>query len=543
VVENLVRILQKALVKPQDVLDARYTELRYILRIGDVITDSFSADYQHDTNADTSTATIELELPRPPHVVPNAVVEIQAGWNNYVDTRFSGYIPKWTGSVSESDYRLMVSAVGWASRLAYADRFDLVFPGPITIRDLFNALCRRRRVPAYLADAVTNPDGTVEIALGGNPGVDDGQVVIRGGTTPLTFLNTACEPFGYRVYDTPGGIVRLSRISGTPVGEPVATFTEGHLDAGDLEVVSRGFDITTKVNYHDVRGPEYEDAYGAIIPIRSIAEDVPFDPDLWPEGFRYKRTQLSLLVTQEMADIARQVLEIDTREAHAPVSWSAIGLPGVSIGDVVAVNAASVEAAGSLWLTGMDESIDGGDFTARYTGWAGGGEPLPHGQDKIEIPLQTEPLHLGDEYVAWYSHQEPQGREASWTFTIPERATAVNIRFWHHGTNSQLVDGGAVDDLTVSRWELWRPDAGDPEKAESSGNIAPVAENYELQLPYWDGLTYWTPGAVSLRGTDAGEVTIKLVAGDNAGGDDFEVQLVVAEIYGSREPALPTEVG
>ena len=536
----------------QDILAAGDTgandtpTLHQVVYIGGVLTEITAFDAQHDVDAAIATATLEMELPRAAHVVANAEVLVQAGWNTYLQTVFNGRIPRWKGSISADDSALTVTAVGWSSLLNYADRFDLVYEGPISLRDLFLSLCKRRGVPSYQADAVTSPDGSTEIMLGGNRQIDDGQVVIPGSTTPLAFLNQYAEPFGYRVYDTPSGTVRLSRISGLPVASPVVTFTEGV----DLEYIEGEYSIEGIVNYLDYNGPTYEDAAGATVPIRSIAETVPYDPLLAPEGYRYKRVTSDVLVTQELADIARNVAEIDRSAPQTPVRWEAIGLPGLAPGDVVSVVSPTTETTGTYWLTSLDISITGDDYTATYGGWAGAGEPLAHGQDKQVYTLQSTPLHLGNEVVPWYAVPAPQGTERSWTFTIPERATAVNVRFLHHGSNSMVLDGVANDGLTVSKYELWRPGA---DKAESSGNIAPVPENYARQLTYDPtksvtfgdgsvknpiGYYYWTESAVSLRGTDPGTLTIKVVAGD---GDDFEVAQVVAEVYGNAEPTLPGE--
>ena len=519
----------------QDILAADIATLHYVVFIDGVLTETTAFDAQFDVNAAMATATLELDLPRADHVTANAPVLVQAGWNNYIQTVFSGRIPRWSGAISADDAALTVTAVGWSSLLAWQERYDLEYQGPISLRDLFLSLCQRRGVPSYQADDVTAPDGVTTIMLGGNPQIDDGKIIIPASTDPLRFLNQCAEPFGYRVYDTPAGTVRLSRISGLPVDAPAVTFTEG----ADLEYIEGEYNTEGIINYWDVRGPSYEDAYGAVIPIRSIAATVPYDPILAPEGYRYKRDDNNLLVTQSLADIVRNVREIDYSAPQTPVRWEAIALPGLQPGDVVGITSATTETTGTYWLTSLDLGITGDDFTATYGGWAGAGVPLKHGRDKQVYTLQTTPLHLGDEVVPWYAQPSPQGREKSWTFTIPERATAVNVRFWHHSTNSQLIDGAAADDLSVSKYELWRPGA---DKAESSGNIPPHPENYNLRLPYGSGYTHWTQSAVNLRGTDAGTITLKLMAGENAGFDDFEVRDVTVEVYGAAEPTFAREV-
>jgi hypothetical protein len=529
--------MSSATATPQAILDRRYTEMRFAVLIDGIPTDAFRYSGQHSVDQATATATIEMDTPRPAHIVPNAHVEVMAGWDDLTGTIFSGRLPEHRAAFSEQGGVLTLRPVGWTSLLAYPDRWDLEFQGPISLREMFLSLCARRGVPSYHADTTTSPDGTTEIVLGANGHIDDGRITIPSSTTPLAFLNQQAEPYGYKVFDTPDGTVRLARISGIPVDGPVVTFTEGE----HLERVERSEDISDIINYWDVYGAEYENDIGEVIPIRSIAAEIPYDPRLAPEGYRYKAYRNNVLTTLNLARAARARLEIDHSEAYAPVSWEAIGLPGIAPGDTVIVESPEVEASGRLWLMSMDLSVDANaGLSGRYTGWAGAGTQLAIGRFRDTYVLQTAPIHLGDEYVPWYAQPSPQGTERSWTFTIPERATAVNIRFWHHGTNSQLLEGTPTNDLQVSKWELWRKGA---DKAESSGSIPPVPEHYERRLPYGAGLTHWSKAAVNLRGTDAGEVTLKLIAGENsgAGHDDFEVQQVEVDVYGHHEPTLPKE--
>src|SRR5690606_38531329 len=179
---------------------------------------------------------------------------------------FSGRLPEHRAAFSEQGGVLTLRPVGWTSLLAYPDRWDLEFQGPLSLRDLFNALCARRRVPAYLADETTNPENTYELMFGANGYIDGGRIVVPSSTTPLAFLSQLAEPFGYKIFDTPDGTVRLARVSGMPDTDAVVTFTEGE----HLERVERGHDISGIINYWDVVGAEYENDYGEIIPIRSI---------------------------------------------------------------------------------------------------------------------------------------------------------------------------------------------------------------------------------------------------------------------------------
>lgn len=529
-----------SLASPQGVLDALDTDLRLSVWIGGVLTDVLSVSGQHSVDAAKAVAKVVLPLPRPDWVVPNATVEIQAGHNDYVGTVFSGYVPEWEGAISERGRLLTLSVDGWSGLLAEPDRYDWEMQGPVSARSVFVALCERKGVPSYIAETVLAPDGQTEIMLGGNQQIDDGKVIFKGGSSPLATFSRLVEAFGYRVYDTPSGAVKLSRVSGAPNADPVVTFRDGvHLlDA------SRQYSVRDVVTYYDVHGPTYEDAFGAKVPIRSIPTVDIADPAVIG-GHRYRKVSNSDLVRQDLADAARNILETDGG-ADAPVRWKAVGTPGLSVGDAVAIaDSTDLEADGIYWLLGMDWAVDDA-YVATYRGWRGGGTALPSLVDKVTIPIQTAPTHLGDEYVPWYAVPSPYGTERVWTITLPDKVSVANVVGYAHGANSQYVDGAPVDDLAVTKWAIWKAgtDRNDKKnKAESSGTMPPMAEDYALRRPYGSGLTWWSRFAINLRSVEAGSYDLVLTCGDNAGVDDFEVQQVALDLYGTVEPAVVQERG
>lgn len=531
------------LTTPQEALDATYTHRIGAVFVDGVTVDALSWNAQFGVDQGVSTCQVRVPIPRPATVVANAPVEIQGGHNDLVGTMFSGRIPSWDLDMDQRGDLLTVRAVGWASLLAYPERFDLTYDGPITVSALFDSLCVRRGVPSFRADPVTNKDGTIEATLGGNTQIDGGKVIVPASQTPLTFLNNAAEPFGYRVYDTPDGTVRLSRVSGLPNTDAVVTFTEGvHLLAGRSQ-----YSITGIVNYWEVIGQTYEDQYGASVPIRSFPAEIPSDP-LIPvnDGVSYRQYRNSLLVTLQMAELVRERLEIDTSEPDTPVRWEAVAVPGVSVGDAVAVDCETVEANGTYWLMDLDLTGDERGLTATYDGWLGAGESLPAGVDLTTIDIQDAPLHLGDETLSHYAVPSPSGTSDTWDIEIPDRATAVNVRGLHHGTNSQLI-GGVQTDLQVTKWQIWPggttsfPDNDSDNRPVRTGNMPIVNEDLAARKDYTN-LANWSPFAVNLKSLDPGEYVLRLVCGEKAGRDDFEVRDVVLETYGTTEPTvLPEE--
>lgn len=554
-----------ALATPQAALDALDTSVRSLVYVDGVPFEHLAWDARFGVR-ETSTATITMELPRPAAIHENARIDIHAGHNDLVGPMFSGRVPGWDGAISDRGNLLTARAVGWSSLLAYRDRFDLVWEGPIRAQDLFDAACARRDVPSYRADAVVDPSGSIAIALGGNPQIDGGRVTIPAASTPLSWLRTASEPFGYRVYDAPDGTVRLSRVSGIPLGAPAIAFAEGVNVFGARST----HDTSGLVNYWDIHGPTYQDAYGATIPIRAFPASVPPNP-LIPVngGISYQPYTNALLVTQQLAEVVRQVHEIDTATAAAPVRWDGIAVPGIGPGDAVTVVSPTLRRRAGLtgfddlfdqiaanipvpyWITGIRmQYAPGSGLTATYEGWLGGSTSLPAGENRTAIPVQEGPVHLGNETLSHYAVPVPDAPiggayRRDWTVTIPERATAVNVRGWHHGTNSQVI-GGEQTELEVTRWELWADPVND-ERAIASGVMPAVAEELALRRPYAQFSEadpgFWVPFAINLSRVDPGSYTLRLVSGVKAGPDDFEVRLVSLDVWGIAEPViLPGEV-
>lgn len=539
-----------SLASPQAVLDARDTVTQGMVLVDGISVQHIDWDARFGVDQDTASARITLSLPRPEHVQPNATVMIQGGHNDYVGTLFSGRLPSWRSAMRRED-TLTLLAVGWTSLLSYRERFDLHFDGPITISALFDALCARRGVPAYQADPVLDPTGSIVVEMGSNPNIDDGKVTVPASTTPLAFLRNAVEPYGYRVYDTPDGTVRLSRVSGVPNRTPVVTFTEGWSILG----AERDFDISDIINYPDIQGQTYEDQYGASVPIRAFPAEVTASPHIpVNEGVSYRSFRNSYITTLQQAEVALAVAQIDLNAPHTPVRWDGVTTPGLSVGDAVTLDVAAIEGTGTYWLMAMRmNGPSSGTLTTTYDGWAGTGEATPPGNDATIIEIQTSPIHLGNETLSHYAVASPSGTNDTWSITIPDRATAVNVRGWHHGTNSQVV-GGVQTELEVTRWQVWEVGADfddDEQRPVASGYMPSVPEELALRRPYsvftvTDGVVtdpgYWTPFAINLGRLDPGTYTLRLVCGEKAGPDDFEIRLTTLEVYGTAEPVIVPEV-
>jgi hypothetical protein len=539
----------------QDALDSLDTTTISAVYIGGVTVDAISWDARFGTGQ-VATATITVPLPRPDVVVANAAVECIGGHNDLVGTMFAGRIPKMEWSMSLRGNLLTIRPVGWASLLSYRSRFDLVFEGPITFNALFDALCARFGVPSYASDTAVSPAG-VTLTLGGNPQINEGKVIIPANQSPLAFMNTNFAPHHYSVQDDPDGVVRLRRILGTPT-DPVITITEGVHPFS----TRHSYDITGMVNYPDVHGPTYEDAVGGSVPIRAFPATVESDSRIpVNDGVNYTEIRNSSLVTQAMADAALQAALIQHSEPAEPVSWEAIAVPGLAIGDAIEVDSGTIEVDGIFHLTGLTITSNGSGLTADYDGERGTGEMVAVGDNTVTTRVQTGVTHFGDEYLSHYAVPAPRTTPKVWDITIPERATAVAIRYYHHGTNSQ-VSGGVENTIEVSKFQIWAADVPaskydatgqDAPRPETSGNLAPAPENLAQRKNYStfvvdgdDNVTNsgnWVPGAVNLSRLDAADYKLRLVPGVKNGIDDFEIRRIDLVVYGTNEPVLiPQEV-
>lgn len=528
----------------QAILDAKHSSPMLTVSIGGKLLTStgfqgatitgFSG--QH-TVGETATGNLNLLLPRVPEVFYNSPVVVQAGYNGMMDTIFSGFVPDWEDAIQNDGNRCNITLRGWSELLKKEERWDLTFQGPIALDAVFVSLCNRVKVPNFIVHSSVDLNG-MPIMLGGNTQHEEGKITFTAGTSLLSQFNRLAEPYGYFAFDIPTGHVVLTKMYGKPEDNPMITFVEGVSSFDRAQFI---YDSSTLVNYWDVEGITYEEATGGQVPVRSRPASVDPHPGIPGDGFRYKHVNNNDLVRQDQADLARAILELNSSEPQKQAQVHSEAISGLYPCHAVRVISSVASTNELYWVRSVDQTYDNenGGYSATYNLWAGAGEIQPALQERQTFTIQSSAVHLGDETLSHYAHPSPQGSSKQWKVTIPTRATTVNIRGWHHGTNSQVLNG-AQTELEVSKWEMRsNPDA---EQADSSDNMPVVDEELSSRRPYWDGLRWWKPFGVSFRNVEAGDQWFRLVAGEKSGLDDFEVSGVYLEIYGATEPAGFEEV-
>lgn len=500
---------------------------------------------QHGVNQPIGKGSISIPLPLPDHLsgddpatTINRPIAIQAGYKESIlQPVFGGYIDSDSMSVDTSGAMATFDLVGYASLLAWPEERDLVFTGPILLEDIVKSLCVKRGVPKWRIDQILSPDGE-RIRLATNALVNDGTVTIKRRTSPLTWLTRTLALFGYRIFDTPSGELRVQRVSGAPTLGPMAEFAEGKL----AHSLQRARSRDAMVTYWTIEGAQYTDDDGIQIPVRSFPSVVPFKQVLNPPGYRADDVSDAVLDTVDLADTVRRVREIDY---GAPsTDWTVTTRGNSSFCNGAAVAAASGfmgASVRSLWLMQVNQTLDARQgYKATLTAWVGSGEELPAGDDLTTINVRSAAVHLGDEYISWYAQPAPQGKEFPIDITVPQTFTSLALSLWLHGTNSYLI-GGGNSESGVSKIVVEQNG-----KEVGSAELPVANEDYEQQYPYGASLDHWQSVRMPVPGRlEAGPAVIKIVAGEDSRAsagpiDDFELRNIVLELRGAGEAILPT---
>lgn len=481
-----------------------------------------------DVDQPIATGSVTISAPRPAHVEIGAWVTVLAGYDGNTQVIFSGRIPEDVSAFNESGSEVRCELEGWGVYLNAYRAEDTTLPGATPLHDMFYAYCHEAGVPSYWSDLTFAPDGDL-VRFGGVPDIDGGLIVVDADTSLLSDLSRRARLYGYRHYDTPSGVHRMTRVNGLPSADPVRAYTEPTMKSVDKSRSMRGM-----ANYIEVLGARYTQASPAEeVAIRSIPLAVTADPRFGATGVNKVTINDPDIVTQDRADDVRNVHEIDLGYDQLRWRWTIDGDPDLEPGTVVSVTSPTVagySAAGTvgeiirnlpvnMWLMRVSHSITSSGWTTTLEGWFGGGQALPAGDDCVtQTLLGPEGRHVGNEWLSHYRRPNPDGLEVEIPFTVADDYSTLTIRGIAHGANSFVGN----TESTASRFEIWQT-WYQPDRAMASGEFPRQDENLERRYPYGPTDTYWSPISIPLSGSlKAGAATLKIISGNDSSVGDYD---------------------
>jgi hypothetical protein len=194
-------------------------------------------------------------------------------------------------------------------------------------------------------------------------------------------------------------------IRGLPVGTSAATFTEGV----NFFSVRRTFDPRQVYNSVRVEGWSGTDQNRKRVEYLSQTATIDIEPsDVIPDppGIALLRISDSLLTSNALCVDVREIAEINHAESAVFIEWDTWPHSSVRPGQVVTVDAPSIDFSGDVWLMAMDDDLSTSGMRTRMVGWAGGvasfdgdadvDDPAPD-----EIDVEPDDPRPSDEWIAF----------------------------------------------------------------------------------------------------------------------------------------------
>ena len=509
--------------------------------------ESFTTSHGVDQGVGTATVVIPLAQYSLANLgnAMNKRVEIRAGYNGITAPAFVGRITDSEVTFDDDGNTAQVKARGWLSMLDREVENDIVSGSGFTNTDpkaFLNGIFFGYGVPTYFVDSMAYMDPAVHPTLpismywGGQPEVDGGSVIIPKGTNLLSWWRQKLALWGYRIFDTPSGTVRVQRINGLPpTGDPlVATYSEG-VDLFNERQTQTNREI---INWWRVNGARYTSAStGGLIQVTSIPASTPNNPDIG--GYRVGQLTDTLITNNSLATGVRISRELDYAERTIIETYDIAANTNLQPGNKIVVLNPSVDASlsvdSSRWLMAINRSFSADGFTDTIDTWRGMGNALPSGNDCISVSLASGgTLHIGDKTLDNYRVQAPNGVSATLSFTVPNAYSTLNFRCYCHGVNWNQIRGGN-DPASLSLVEVWQGEA-----KKGTAYFPELAD--DPYASYADGVTGWTFIAIPLPGSlVAGSAEIRIISGTyNADidqpRDDFEVRGMTVQACGQGAP-------
>lgn len=519
------------------------------VNVGGTAVDWESISTSHGKDQPIGQATIQAIKPLPAGVDIGSPVQITGGYFAGMQSNiFRGRVSSFQDSFSDSGNVVSLKCEGelWKMKNPQEDAVDLEYSVPTKLSDIIRVLLDLRSVSPYLVDEIRTSDLSMPaylyIRFGGNLFVGDEAKIIPSQASLLSWATQKVSLFGYYLYDTPSGQVRVSRVSGKPSGTPVATFTEGL----DIYSVTRNVDSAQIYNYIEVLGAKYLDTNAVPVQIRSVPAVVPSNADINPPGYRKLRVSDNWIVRTQEANSARLVKELDYGARLIEESWETWGNPDIQPGDVISIVSPSTNpnyATDNLrWVTSVSHSITDRGWNTSLTAWAGGGTILPQANDCATQPIGSgATFHIGDQVRPNFNQPNPYGIEAQINFTVASTYTSLSLSGYIHGSNSPLYNDENGNKIwkNLSRVEVW----------QSGVRISSVdlPAYYDSPLDSYASIpTNWVRFTIPLAGTlVAGTAQIRIIAGEGVDlqtgkeFDDFEVTGMSVRTCGIGQPVLP----
>lgn len=501
----------------------------------------------HSVDAPVGQASVVIALPLPAEVLLGAKMEITANNGVRGATIFTGEVRRIEETIMDSGLTATLQCDGWNYIMAWRDFQDFAFTGPISATNVIKSLYSYRAIGDYTAVEVDTVDDIAgaEIMLGGNTAVEAGEVVVPEGTSFLDMCTRIAYLFGYKVYDSPDGTCRVSAVRGLP-GASDHTFTEGT----NLMDGTGVWDVRPIVTYWRVNGAsgteevETGSGEGVEFAYTSYPAIVPSNPYIkTPPGATYGEVSDELLVSDALCEKCRNVQEINHSAVYQEVMFSSWGQPQLQPGQVVTIDAPSVDLDGvAFWLMSVNHQFTADGYWTSMTGWRGSGSALPGADNCTEDTVAAGPYHIGDESISWYAVQTATTTSHPVLLTLADHYASLTICGKGHGINSYYVDGGEVTANAPSRLEIW---SIVPAAEIAEVQLPVMQENYESQLDYGTDDTVWEEFCVTLPGEyDADTYQLRFISGFDSRAvagpyDDFEIKDLTISQCTPGEPVIP----
>lgn len=532
------------------------------VRVGGVAIDATEARVSHSVNRPVGTCTVYCEAPRPASLELNADLEIEMGYPGASRRVFQGFVVNDETVTDQQGKLTRIDGVGWASRLASWQPGEIEITGPVSLKDAFRSLCELRDIPTYLSDDTTATDGLTEIVLGGNEDINGGHIRFDSQTSPLDWITRNAELFGYRVFDSPDGTVRMARVSGlaSPNEDETPPIYEEGVNCFRL---SRARDLRPMANYIEVIGARFTEDDGGPAEIRAIPLEVPYDARLAPLGVNKYTVSSQDITTSEQAEWVRNATEVDRAAPYELMTWDTWGRADLQPGNVITLDAPDTHGivSESYWLMDIDQSINDQGYLATLTAWRGAGEALPAGNDCITYPVPGDSvIHAGTQTISYYrdpskdSVRDPydpdsEVKDRRWVVVVDitisdDDYSSLRLNGIAHGTNSI----GNKTTITGSAVEIWQlEDPALPEGAENefrrvgSVDLPTLNEESSKRRNYASSNRFWTAFSLPLPGTlKVGAAKLIIVSGESDDGevDDFELAELNLVMCGVGQPVF-----